>query len=93
MQEQPIIMVQVSDRQWTWDVLHNACAMAQACDGRIALVQLVRVQRIAYLGTEFGYSAFSEQEECALQAYADAVAEYGLECDLHLYQYLSLIHI
>jgi hypothetical protein len=90
MEDQPIIMVQIADATWTSEVVHSACALARSCSGRIALVQMIRVKHFAYLGTELGYFNYGEQDACNLQAYADTVEDYGVACDVQLYQYWNL---
>ena len=37
MQEQSVVLVQVGERQWTWDVLHSACAVARKLSGRVVM--------------------------------------------------------
>lgn len=87
MNEQPVIMVQIDDPQWTWQVLHSACSLARKCSGRIVLVRMVRVEHLMYLGTSFGYLQLDGEDRGALQAYADTVADYGLACDVKFFQY------
>ena len=90
MHKQPVIMVQVDDQQWTQDVLHSACALARTQAGRIVLVQMVRVQHIAHLGTQFGNLGLEERQLHTLQECADTVADYGLDCELELFQYVDI---
>jgi hypothetical protein len=90
MNEQPVIMVQIADPAWTWDVLHAACRLARACTGAVALVQMIRVKHISYLGSELGYVNLKDEDKKNLQLYVDTVEDYGLACTVTLYQYCSL---
>lgn len=90
MDKRPVIMVQVDELQWTADVLHAACRLARSCEGEIALVDLVRVRRILYLGTEFGFMDLSDDDKRRLQAYVDTVEDYGLPYTVTLYQHCGL---
>ena len=74
MKDRPVIMVHIADPLWTAEAIHSACALARSCAGRLALVQLVRVQYLAYLGSELGYDGYSEADEERLEA-CIAVAE------------------
>jgi len=87
MQEQAAVLVLVGERQWTWDVLHNACVVARQRGGRVVLMQMVRVQHIAHLGAVVGCAPPDEYDLADLQAYADTAADYGLDYDVQTYQY------
>jgi hypothetical protein len=87
MSEQPVIMVQIDDPQWTWQVLQSACSLARSCGGRIVLVKMVHVEHALYLGTSFGYLQLDERDTHSMQAYAAMVANHGLACDVKLFQY------
>jgi hypothetical protein len=87
MNEQLVIMVQIEDPQWTWQVLHSACALAHSCGGRIVLVKMVHVEHALYLGTTFGYLQLDERDTHIMQEYAATVADFGLACDVKLFQY------
>ena len=90
MQEQPVILVQVSDPQWTWTALQSACALARRQGGRIVLLQMVRVQHIAHLGAALDSAPLTPQAGCDLQAYAAAAADSGVPCEVQAYQYYDL---
>ncbi len=85
MNEQPVIMVQINDPQWTWEVLHSACALARACDGRVSLVKMVRGRHDTYPSAKLGLLQLDEQDRHMLQAYADTVTDYGVACDIKFY--------
>lgn len=89
-QEQPVIMVQIADPVWTGEAIHSACMVARTCRGRLALVQMVRVQYLAYLGSELGYMGADEGDEDLVEACVAVAEEYNVPCIVHLYQYTSL---
>jgi len=89
-QGRPVIMVQVDAPQWTADVLHAACRLARTCGGEVALVRLVRVRRLLYLGTEFGNLDLSDDDKRHLEACVDTVEDYGLPYSVTLYQHCDL---
>jgi hypothetical protein len=90
MENQPVIMVQVADPTWTWDVLHAACKLARASGGVVELVHMVHTQHLSYLGSELGYLELSNKDQQSLQVYADTVEDYGVTCGVKLYQYCTL---
>ena len=90
MVHRPVIMVQVDEPQWTAGVLHAACRLARACGGAVALVPLVRVRRLLYLGTEFGNLDLSDEDMRRLEACIDTVEDYGLPYSVTPYQHCGL---
>jgi hypothetical protein len=90
MESQPVIMVQVAEPEWTWEVLHAACKLARSCGGGIELVHMVRAEHLSYLGSELGYLNLEEKDRHLLQTYADTVEDYGLACKLTMYQYCTM---
>lgn len=90
MKNQPVIMVQVAEPQWTWDVLHAACKLARSCGGTVHLVHMVCVKHLCYLGTELGYLNLSDGDQQLLKAYVDTIDDYGLGCGLTVYQYSTM---
>jgi len=90
MENQPVIMVQVAEQEWTWDVLHAACKLARSCNGTVHLVHMVRVEHLLYLGTELGYLNLGDSDQRVLKAYVDTIDDYGLPCGLTVYQYCSM---
>jgi hypothetical protein len=51
---------------------------------------LVRVRRLLYLGTEFGYMDLSNDDKLHLQACMDTIEDYGLLGSVTLYQHCGL---
>ena len=90
MEDKPVVMVQVAEPEWTGRVLHAACRLGRSCGAEIALVYLLRVPHLRYLGSSLGYADISEEDMHSLQAYADTAEDYGLPCSLTLYQYCDL---
>ena len=90
MENQPVIMVQVAEPKWTWDVLHAACKLARSCGGTVHLVHMVCVKHLCYLGTELGYLNLSDSDQHMLKAYVDTIDDYGLDCGLTVYQYSTM---
>ena len=90
MENQPVIMVQVAEPEWTWDVLHAACKLARSCGGTVHLVHMVCAKHLAYLGTELGYINLGDDDQHTLKAYAETIDDYGLACGLTVYQYCSM---
>jgi hypothetical protein len=86
----PIIMVQIANRQWTLDALHRACILARERNAAIALMKMVPVQHVAWLGTEFGNMNFTEQDRADMRDYEATVEDYGIRCSAHVFQFVTL---
>jgi hypothetical protein len=91
MKSQPVIMLQIAQRDWTINALHAACQMARQIGADLLLVKLVAVQHISWLGTEWGYMDFTRQEQDELAEYWEMIEEYKVHCKLFIYQYAFLI--
>ena len=90
-----VIMVQIADRDWTLEALHCAGVMAReraAHEGasKIALVKMIPVQHLGWLGTEMGYIDLSEKDQQELTDYVETLEDYGVEYDLYPFQYATL---
>ena len=90
METQSVMMVQIADRSWTLEALHCAGVMARAKSATIALVMMVPVQHLGWLGTDFGYLNISEQERREIDDYQNTLEDYGVEFELCLFQYATL---
>jgi hypothetical protein len=86
----PVIMVQISDREWTAEALHCACLLARNTSARIALVDMVPVQHAGWLGTDLGYLNFTDQKQVDFADYQATIEDYGVEFVPVLFQYLDL---
>lgn len=83
------VVVCVSDPRWTQSALHLACAFARNKGLEIALVQIIRVQHLAWLGTELGYQQYIEQNYDQLRSYELTAQDYGVAYAASVYQYYS----
>ena len=87
------IMVQVSNKSWTMEALHLACAMARDSDTTITLVRFMEVGHPSYLGTSMGNIAPTPQEYQELQDYQATAEDYGVELDVRSIQCLSPLDV
>jgi hypothetical protein len=85
-----VIMVQVSNREWTMEALHCACLLARKLSTKIVLVAMIPVAYPCWLGTEWGYINFTEQERLDLVDYQATIEDYGIAYETVLFQYESL---
>jgi nucleotide-binding universal stress UspA family protein len=83
------IMVQMTDKAWTIEALHLACAMAHGGDTPITLVRFMEVGHPSYLGTDMGYITPTAQEYRDLQDYRDTAEDYGVTLEVRSMQCLS----
>ena len=90
MDTQTVIMVQIADRAWTLEALHCAGVMAREKSAKIALVKMIPVQHVGWLGTDFGNLNLSEQEQHDIADYQTTLEDYGVEAKLCLFQYATL---
>ncbi len=85
-----VIMLQIADRDWTLEALHCAGRMAREQSAKIALVKMIPVQHLGWLGTDMGYLNLSEQDEQEIADYAATLEDYGVEYDFYPFQYATL---
>lgn len=90
MENQPVIMVQVAEPEWTLNVLHAACKLARSCGGTVEFVHMTCARHLSYLGSEMGYLDLDEKDKNLLQVYVDTVEDYGLTCGVTIYQYCTM---
>jgi hypothetical protein len=84
-------MVQVAaDPAWTLEALHCAAVMAREQSATIALVKMIPVQHLSWLGTDMGYINLTEKEEQEIADYAETLEDYGVAYDLYPFQYATL---
>jgi hypothetical protein len=91
MNTKPVIMVQISDREWTLEALHCACLLARNTSARIALVKMVPVQHATWLGTNLGYMNLTYQGHAEFVDYQTTIEDYGVEFTPLVFQYITLI--
>src|SRR5215813_11249470 len=83
-------MVHMADHRWTSEALHLACALARNNQAEVALVRMMPVQHIAWLGTDFGNTPVTSQEYERLQEYQATAEDYGVDLSVQSMQYITL---
>ncbi len=83
------ILVQMSDRQWTLQAVHLACAMARSNQTTVILLRLTPARHPSYLGTEFGDTPPTYEEYKEIDEYAATAEDYGVEMCLQPMQYVN----
>lgn len=83
------ILVQMSEKLWTMQAVHLACALARNNGAKVILLRLAPVQHLSYLGTPFGDAPLSSQEYDDLKEYAVTAEDYGVELTLQPMQCYS----
>lgn len=78
-----------SNQQWTYNALHLACALARTKAMEIALVDMIRVQHLAWLGTGLGCQDHVEQIYNQLHSYEQIAQEYNVPMTIYFHQYYS----
>jgi hypothetical protein len=73
------IMVQMADERWTLAAINDACNLARKMGAKIALLHLMRVQHLGYLGTNFGMVAPTTREYRNMHDYAAIAEAYDVE--------------
>ena len=85
-----IIMVQIADCEWTMDALHRACRLGRTMPTHIALVKMIPVQHVSWLGTELGNRNYSEKDLHDIINYEATIEDYGIEFSSTVFQYSEL---
>lgn len=83
------ILVHMSDRQWTMQAVHLACALARNNATSVILLRLIPVTHPSYLGTNYVSTVPSRQEDDDLSEYAATAEDYGVELTLQPMQYVT----
>jgi len=73
------ILVEMAQAEWTMQAMHLACALARNMDAKVALLRLVQVEHLSYLGTAFGNRPPDDQEYRNLQELAATAEDYDVE--------------
>jgi hypothetical protein len=84
-----IILVQLSEKLWTMQAVHLACALARNNRARVILLRITPVRHLSYLGTPFGDEPLSTQEYTDMKEYAVTAEDYGVELTLQPMQCYS----
>ena len=85
------ILVQMTDKRWTTQALHLACALARSNQAAVVLLRLMQVERIRDLGSKFGDIAISSAEYRNLMDFSATADDYGVELSLEQMQCASLL--
>lgn len=85
------ILVQFSDRHWTTQALHLACALARSNQTEIVLLRLNQVPHLSYLGSEFGDVPLTNREYDLVHQYASTAEDYGVPFALSSMQCISIL--
>lgn len=72
------IVVQISDRQWTMQAVHLACAMARNTESTLVLLQLWPVTNAGLLGTGIGVDTASARNALEFEEYETIAEDYGV---------------
>ncbi len=83
------ILVQMSDKQWTLQAVHLACALARSNQTTIILLRLMPARHPGYLGTEFGDTPPTDEEHKEIDEYAATAEDYGVAMCLQPMQYVN----
>jgi nucleotide-binding universal stress UspA family protein len=83
------ILVAVAAHEWTLEALHQACRLARRTGAQIALVRMVQVQHVGWLGTELGDPGMSHQERLNINEYRATLEDYGIPYRLTNFQYAT----
>jgi hypothetical protein len=85
-----MILVQISNKQWTMQAMHLACAMARNTRDSVTLLHLMRVRNPVLLGTELGIVPPTSQERKDLCEYEMIAEDYGVKMIVQPMQYDDL---
>ena len=85
-----VIMVQVANHEWNKQALYYAYTLARRGVCKIALVKMIPVQHIAWLGTELGNLNLTNADRIELEDCAATVEDYGVEYSTLVFQYATL---
>ncbi|MBZ0288788.1 MAG: hypothetical protein K8I30_14315, partial [Anaerolineae bacterium] len=86
-----IILVQIADEKWTMEALHLACALARSTGAQVALLRLIQVRHLSYLGTSFGNTPPDNREYQLLKEYAATAEDYGVPLTIQSMRCVSVM--
>ena len=81
------IMVQMADTRWTWAAMYEACAQARKLGAEVALVKLLPLEFLAWMGGEDGTYTFTDSESEDIRNYEAIAQENGVETSVHVFPY------
>lgn len=85
------ILVQMSEKSWTMQALHLACALARNYSTTVTLLRLMSVGHPSYLGTDFGKILPTYYELDDLSEYAATAEDYGVELTIRSMQCVTTL--
>lgn len=85
------ILVQMSDKQWTMQAIHLACALARNSDGNVVLLDLMQVTHPGYLGTGLGYTPLTPDQSTGVHEYTSTAEDYGIQLSFKRMQCVSVM--
>ncbi len=80
-------MVQIGAWDLTMEVLHSACQTARAQRATVALVVMIPVRHVSWLGDDLGTWDFTAKAEAGLKDYLATVEDYGLQAAVTHFKY------
>lgn len=83
------IIVHMGENSWTGQALHLACALARNTGAEIALLRLIPVQHMRWVGTDMVNNDVTSEEYELLRGYAATAEDYGVTMALTNMQYQS----
>lgn len=87
MKPQTIMICSIEDVVWTQEAVHQACCIARNEPANLVLVQMLRVQHLALLGTALERFKYDRE---AIEFYRQIAEDYGLEISFKPFQYYAL---
>jgi hypothetical protein len=72
------ILVQMSDKSWTTQAIHLACALARHNEAEVVLLRLIQVRHPGLLGTNLGDREMTSRELQDLSAYDATARDYAI---------------
>ena len=85
-----IIVVQIATLDWTLRALEQACPVALAINAEIVLLDMIPVQHLGWLGTDFGWAHSSGANGDQYVEYTDSVKIFGIPVSIQRFQYSTL---
>ena len=89
IQTDQTIMVQIGDHQWNNKVLDYVCSLARRNNSKLALVKMIPVQHLGWLGTEWGNLSLTNEDRAELSDCVATAEDYGVEYSIHYFQYMT----
>ncbi|MBK8026397.1 MAG: hypothetical protein IPK19_34675 [Chloroflexi bacterium] len=85
------ILVQMSDRKWTMEALHQACSLARQHHAQVILLHIIPVTHASYLGTSYGRTNPVGREIDDLYEYEATFEDYGVDALLQPMQAVTTV--